>query len=352
MAPSTKYPGRVYFYAQNPEDLIAAGYDSLRVERRKDFASPFVKLTKGDKVGELRLAPGRNNYHFTDNVSADGTTGADTTTEYRAVIQNSEDPGTPVDLPQPVQKAVSLDFEMVLTVQELRDIYLWGQERSLVRDDGREIPDYVMVHYIRYGIAKVERMLNISVLPTLILEKHDYMRENGVARGEYLFFSLDQFPVIDIESVALVLPGSPRREYPKEWFRWHADDGQLFLVPSALGVAPSATGVPMSPRRLIPDAYEITYYAGFDPARLPPELKDAVGKEAAGGPLNIGGDLLLGAGIASSSLSLDGLSQSINTTSSATNAGYGARLIQYEKELKTLYKVLLPYYRGLKMRVA
>lgn len=61
-------------------------------------------------------------------------------------------------------------------------------------------------------------------------------------------------------------------------------------------------------------------------------------------PLNIAGDLIAGAGVASQSLSIDGLSQSINTTASATSAGYGARIIQYSKELAGIMATLRSEY--------
>jgi hypothetical protein len=56
-------------------------------------------------------------------------------------------------------------------------------------------------------------------------------------------------------------------------------------------------------------------------------------------PLDAAGDLIAGAGIANFSLSMDGLSESVGTTSSATNSGYGARVIQYRDRLK---KLILP----------
>jgi len=61
-------------------------------------------------------------------------------------------------------------------------------------------------------------------------------------------------------------------------------------------------------------------------------------------PLNIAGDLLLGAGIASQSISIDGLSQAVASTASATSAGYGARLINFNSELKTVMKSLRAKY--------
>lgn len=62
-------------------------------------------------------------------------------------------------------------------------------------------------------------------------------------------------------------------------------------------------------------------------------------------PLNVAGDLIAGAGIAQQHIGIDGLSQTISTTSSATNAGYGARLRAYERELKTIMGQLRSKYR-------
>lgn len=78
---------------------------------------------------------------------------------------------------------------------------------------------------------------------------------------------------------------------------------------------------------------------------LPSDLKRVIGYLAAMLPLDIAGDLIGGAGIANFSVSMDGLSQSVGTTSSATNSGYGSRVIQFQKELKNLLPALRAKYR-------
>lgn len=80
---------------------------------------------------------------------------------------------------------------------------------------------------------------------------------------------------------------------------------------------------------------------------MPPELIRAIALKSSNVVLNIAGDLIAGAGIAQLSTSMDGLSQSIATTASATNAGYGARILQYERELKELMGTLKATYRAL-----
>ena len=85
---------------------------------------------------------------------------------------------------------------------------------------------------------------------------------------------------------------------------------------------------------------------------MPVNILDLIGMLASFGPLNIFGDLIAVAGIANVSLSIDGLSQSIGTTSSATNAGYGSRIIQYTKQIKDQIPLLRRYYKGTRMAVA
>lgn len=80
---------------------------------------------------------------------------------------------------------------------------------------------------------------------------------------------------------------------------------------------------------------------------LPSDIIRALGLKASLLSLDVAGDLIVGAGIASISTSLDGLSQNVNTTASATNSGYGARVIQFTKELKELMATLKATYRAL-----
>lgn len=339
---SVKYPAKVFFFAQNPGDLIDAGYDSIRVQKRKTRSDAWEEVARSTQY----LSDEQWNYHFVaDDAVRDN--------EFRAVLQNSADPGTPADVPQPVVRAVDTSYEAIITVQEFRDIYLWGQDSAFIAENGAQQPEYAYVHNIRYGMSKVEKALGVRLLPKKFVELEDYSREH-FSRSEWLTIFLNEFPVIDVESLKLKLPGGEDFEYPASWLRVEKDSGALYVVPSAVTLLHQT---PLLHRhKFIPGGLEVTYYAGFMPETYMTHenasLKEVVGKEASMGPLNVGGDLVGGAGLAGSSLSLDGLSQSITTTNSSTNAGFGARLIQYEKELKETYKKLLPYYRGLRIRVA
>ncbi len=79
-------------------------------------------------------------------------------------------------------------------------------------------------------------------------------------------------------------------------------------------------------------------------SEVPRDILQCLGWLASMLPLDTAGDLIAGAGIASFSVSLDGYSESVSTTSSATNAGYGARILSYQKQLKDAWPRLRARY--------
>jgi hypothetical protein len=83
--------------------------------------------------------------------------------------------------------------------------------------------------------------------------------------------------------------------------------------------------------------YAVDYDAGFESAAdVPYDLRDAIGKKAAISILNVIGDGLM-SGFSSSSLSMDGMSESFSSTQSATSAYFGARIKVYTEELEKYY---------------
>jgi len=239
----------------------------------------------------------------------------------------------------------------IMTVEELKEIYLFGLD--LTNDAGEDFPDRLFEWGIRWAIGNVERHLDIRVRPTVFTdERYDYNR------GDYLYWTiikLRESPVISVEGVAVKWPSdSTVIQFPTEWIQLRADAGQVNIVPSSgtlsqvlLTAGGSFLPLVASGRDFVPNILSVDFTAGFAEGQVPIEIRDLIGKYASFAPLNVAGDLIAGAGIASKSLSIDGLSQSINTTSSATNSGYGARLIQYAKEIKEVVPTLRRYYKGI-----
>lgn len=75
---------------------------------------------------------------------------------------------------------------------------------------------------------------------------------------------------------------------------------------------------------------------------LPADIKALIGLNASLLPLAVAGTTLVGAGIASKSVSIDGLSQSISTTASSTKHAYSNRADAHQE----MFERMLPYVRG------
>ena len=84
---------------------------------------------------------------------------------------------------------------------------------------------------------------------------------------------------------------------------------------------------------------------------VPSDIMHCLGLKASLLPIDIAGDLISGAGVANFSIGADGIHQSLGTTSSATNSGYGSRRKSYERELKSLLPALRAKYKTMNFGV-
>jgi hypothetical protein len=146
-------------------------------------------------------------------------------------------------------------------------------------------------------------------------------------------------------------------EYPSTWlvsrktndgFTYHR---RIHIIPvgGTTGEVLTFNGlqpyIGMYGRSFIPDYWRVAYCTGWD--KIPEDILTVIGKYASILIFHQLGDIILGAGIANMSLSVDGLSQAIGTTSSATNAGYGARITNYISDLKLELPRLKDRYSGM-----
>jgi len=253
--------------------------------------------------------------------------------------------------------------EALMTVERLKKSFLFG---VIINDrtTGQPLPEESYQQFLDTAISMMEHYLDISISPVRnFVEFKDY-RVNDYA--EWGYFYLNNFPVLSVKQLDLVYfrdqDGNPVsiQTIPNNWLRLQAHDGIVRMIPNArfpanLQISQSGAFFPEILRSpLVPHAWQFTYDYGFDPGCVPVLLNQAIGMIAASMALIVGGHLILGAGIAATSISLDGLQQSIQTTQSAENSGYSAVLKDYGDKLfgKTkddpfaIMTILKNYYKG------
>ena len=246
-----------------------------------------------------------------------------------------------------------VDSELLLSAEEylvnyLTDIPLRGLA-------GEKIADTTIEEKIRIATTQIENFLSIKIPRQRITEEQDFEQEHfeqwGAIHVNYL--------VSEVNKLEGKLNFAHQITYPKGWIsikRGLDKARNVFIVP---GQQEDLSGLTTdfivvftgkfpifgySSAGYIPNYWVLDYTTGFE--EVPRDLQDVVGKLASMQILAVLGDIAFGAGIASKSISIDSLSQSIGTTQSAENSLYSARIRQFEKELKLERRGLKAKYGG------
>lgn len=235
---------------------------------------------------------------------------------------------------------------------EISSLYFFGI--PIVDPSGNSMSENDIAFQIRQATEEIEGYLNCKLTKQVIEESQSYQLNDYKAWG----YIPSSYPIVCAESLTGFLGKVEQVVWPKSWLSVKkTNDGigyhrQAFIVPTAgavetdtvvySGIVPHMGWYGMS---TIPNYWRFLYVTSFD--RTPEDILSAVGKLATINIFHQLGDIILGAGIASQSIGIDGLSQSISTTSSATNAGYGARITGYLNDLKQQLPRLKAKYDGI-----
>lgn len=242
--------------------------------------------------------------------------------------------------------------EPILSVDKLKSRYLFGAK--FTDDDGNELPNETFEFAIQTAISWLEHELDLTITPRTYVERRDFNRTDYYHWG---YLRLYHYPLLSVESWKAQYPlNTDLIEYPSEWIRTYRETGEVQLVPTAGTIAtfflPQGGVLPyVLGKQDIPQFFEFEYTAGFEADCIPFAINNLIGLKAAIDIFNILGNLVIGAGIAASSLSIDGLSQSISTTASAENHAYSANVDRYSKQLERDIETVRRYYKGIQMAV-
>lgn len=246
----------------------------------------------------------------------------------------------------------SKNRKIAFSASQLIESYFFGL--PLCSANGRTLSDKVIADKLLIAQKSIENTLSIKLFKEVLTENVDFIREDYQNWG----FMKMNYPINDVLSLTGFLGSVQQITYPRDWASIRKPSQQDLLA-KTIHIVPVSTNVSFSnsiviagifPMGLfsnanIPNYWRVEYCTGFD--KIPMDIYDAIGKLASIQLLAILGDLHLGVGISSTSLSFDGLSQSISSTRNATASLYQARINQYVSELKEEIPRLKDYYKGI-----
>ncbi len=245
-------------------------------------------------------------------------------------------------------------YETLLTVDEMRKRFLHGV--NFLDDDGNDFEPSVFQFALSAAISEFEHKLNMAITPTEFVDYIDYDFNDY---NNFGYLNLKHKPVLSVASVQLqLIQGKTLIDFPPEWIRLYSESGQIQITPTSgtvsgfmignSGFLPTVYGV----TRNFPQMIKVTYTAGFEQDKIPNVINNIIGLNASIPLLITAGELIIGAGIASESIGLDGLSKSVTSTASAMYNGYSARILEYRNILKVQEPLVMKYYNGINFRVS
>jgi hypothetical protein len=238
----------------------------------------------------------------------------------------------------------------IITTDDLRT-YLWGVDFRA--SNGASFTDAQMQYFIDAALEETERLLNITIKKTRVVcrpelrglkygvdydAEEDYSEFKRERVQRFGMITTRKRPVISISRLDLInrnekimsLLGAYTYDKTKGKIKFFNRPPRSSDSMRSIEAAIYPYGAGSLERNLF---YAIDYIAGFESSDdVPMDLREIIGKKAAVSLLNIIGRGLM-SGFSSSSLSMDGVSESFSSTQSATSAYYGADIKEYKDDI-------------------
>ncbi len=254
----------------------------------------------------------------------------------------------------------------IATADDIRFTYLWGIDLKAADVIASEIADNQLEFCIDSALAAFENDFNIDIRkrvykvdPAATLRRGllwtntiDYTDEEApydfkiTEWQNFGFIQLRHRPVLSVESAWLYDRLNNKVLNISDWIRLYKKAGQLQIFPKRAfmtggsGSNPNMfyAGWPGMFDASYPQGFKIEYTTGFYNSDFVPwDLREAIMELATMLFLSIAADGIM-AGFSSSSLSLDGLSESFSSTQSPENTYFGARFHDMVKKLDDFRK--------------
>lgn len=370
------------FWHLSPENLqllVSNGYTRLAFFRSdSDEAGTFTEVT--DLTTRLVLRAGIVRYEFLDITADTEATATWYKTQYFNEAGDVSSPQSAAFLALDPRDKVGWSFNNykvpnglfgdVLTPDDMRYTYLWGIDEIANDLEQSSWDDEQYRYYVESAVRDFEATLDIDIYRRVRktdrevednkllqadfwMEGVDYTDIEPVydfdpdSWKQFGFMQLRHRPVISVERVALRNPLNQEVFDLTEshWVRIKDKEaGQLNLFPEfglQYTYSPFVAG-PFIYQHIqnsrYPQGMEVNYTSGYaDASKVPDSMRDVIGKYAAIKSLASIGDGLI-AGVANTTLTIDGITESFSSTQSATSSYFGARIHQYTQDIDAWLK--------------
>lgn len=251
--------------------------------------------------------------------------------------------------------------------KELIQNELMGMDNDLVDPiTGKPWPDSFYNLMIDRAVSQAEKTFDVAILPRLQVDKLDYHRNDFNA---FAYMNTLYKPILNVKDILLYYNNQAILHVPDEWVKVTNRTGQLQVSPSVLmqglntTINPTIYPIVNSPYGMTPSPYQetefspqmlgVTYIAGMMPQdkrgiyrdyMIQPDMLSYIAKLAAIEILEKWSRNIIGAGIASYNVSVDGISTGLETTASPENSAATAEVKQLETDMKPIEKALKAYY--------
>jgi hypothetical protein len=249
-----------------------------------------------------------------------------------------------------------------LTVAEWKSRYLHGIP-DVNPSTGQPFAEEDYQYHLDLAYKSLEMALDIAILPIEITdERHDYHIEEYRSWG---YIRTHKRPVQSVQTVEGKYPYyQTALRIPQEWIVLDPLTGIVNLIPAAgtLTQFIMTAGGQLLPhlfryQSYVPRFWALSYTAGFPDGEIPEEINDAAAKMACMSVMNVLGDVVGGVGVLGTSIGMDGLSQFISLTKTATTSAFYSRVLAYRTDLwgngmggpGSQIHMLKRKYRGIRM---
>ena len=343
--------------------ISLSGLNSFRLERKKQggewlvfnagsfsLFSESTELFSGDLVDNT-VGDGLYQYRCCDYTIENPT---DKDYEYTSWIRCGET--NPIGYTFLNYQSPEGQWGTLVTPDDIRYTYLWGTD--LRAANGQAYTDEQIEYFIKAATEDIGRQLDITIEKKRVRYN---AKERGLIKGvdydideSYYQFSWTRVsrhgfiktrlrPILKLDKLDLLSRFQPIKDLTTSTIV-DKPTGTLKFMQRPIKPTETVRGIEASIGMYGTQTlnaylfYAIDYDVGFENSdAVPIDLREIIAKQAAVSMLNVIGDGLM-SGFSSSSLSMDGMSESFSSTQSATSAYFGARIKEYKDDIDKYLK--------------